>query len=384
MATKTWKLVDRSNNTFVDNLSIAADDLKGQASAQVRLLRTGLSDGLQVVELDSGAFRCLVLPGRGMGVWKGYCGEDEVGWQSPVAGPVHPKYVPISEPSGLGWLSGFDELLVRCGLESNGAPQFDPAGKLLYPLHGRIANLPAQRVELAIDGSSGELRLTGEVDESRFHFHKLRLRSTLSMRPGQRGFDVEDTITNIGGDRAEAQMLYHINFGAPVCLPGSKLLLAIDEMSPRDATAAARLEQWDTFADEEVNSAEQVYFCKLLANSEGWSTAMVRNADQTKGVSVSFDTATLPYFTVWKNTPMRADGYCVGLEPSTNFPNLRGHEAGQGRVVSLDADESVSLKLRVEFHATAEQVAEAAQQVAELQAAQQPTMHPQPKSGWCL
>ena len=49
----------------------------------------------------------------------------ELGWKSPVHGPVHPNFVPLNEPSGLGWLDGFDELFVRCGLESNGAPDFD-------------------------------------------------------------------------------------------------------------------------------------------------------------------------------------------------------------------------------------------------------------------
>ena len=40
-------------------------------------------------------------------------------------------WVPLTEPSGLGWLSGFDELMVRCGLESNGAPDFDDSGQML-------------------------------------------------------------------------------------------------------------------------------------------------------------------------------------------------------------------------------------------------------------
>ena len=38
----------------------------------------------------------------------------------------------MGEPSGLGWLDGFDELLVRCGLESNGAPEFDADGRVVY------------------------------------------------------------------------------------------------------------------------------------------------------------------------------------------------------------------------------------------------------------
>ena len=38
---------------------------------------------------------------------------------------MHPRWVPLSEPSGIGWLDGFDELVARCGLFSHGAPDFD-------------------------------------------------------------------------------------------------------------------------------------------------------------------------------------------------------------------------------------------------------------------
>ena len=71
----------------------------------------------------------MVLPTRGMGIWRvtaaGRSGTADVGWKSPVRGPVHPAFVDLGEPSGLGWLDGFDEFFVRCGLESNGAPDFD-------------------------------------------------------------------------------------------------------------------------------------------------------------------------------------------------------------------------------------------------------------------
>ena len=69
--------------------------------------------------------------------------------------PVNPAFVPLMEPAGLGWLDGFNELLCRCGLESNGPPEFDEAGRLLRPLHGRIANTPAHRVELIVDEAGG-------------------------------------------------------------------------------------------------------------------------------------------------------------------------------------------------------------------------------------
>ena len=112
-------------------------------SVRLRTCRGGRSEGVHVVELDNGQIVIDVLPTRGMGIWRIRRGSHTLGWRSPIRGPVHPAFVPLYEPSGLGWLDGFDELLCRCGLESNGPPVFDEAGKLLHPLHGRIANLPA-------------------------------------------------------------------------------------------------------------------------------------------------------------------------------------------------------------------------------------------------
>ena len=97
-----------------------------------------------------------------MGLWKAWLGEQlTLGWKSPVRGPVHPNFVPLMEPSGLGWLDGFDELLCRCGAESNGAPDFTEQGALTFPLHGRLANRPAHFVEVAVDGDEIQIRGKG-------------------------------------------------------------------------------------------------------------------------------------------------------------------------------------------------------------------------------
>src|SRR5207244_7714578 len=105
------------------------------------------SDGVRVVEIDNGAMCIDLLPTRGMGIWRvrrehpspSRGGESVLGWHAPSREPVHPAFVPLMEPAGLGWLDGFNELLCRCGLESNGPPEFDDAGRLVRPLHGRIA-----------------------------------------------------------------------------------------------------------------------------------------------------------------------------------------------------------------------------------------------------
>ena len=87
--------------------------------------------------------------------------------------------------------------LVRCGLESNGAPEFQPNGQLRYGLHGKIANLPADKVEVEIDGDSGRIAIRGTVDEARIFGSKLRLETSIETVAGRPGLAVHDKVTNL-------------------------------------------------------------------------------------------------------------------------------------------------------------------------------------------
>ncbi len=299
-----------------------------------RTLRDGLSAGVDTVEIDNGMFRFVVLPTRGMGLWKGWLGETEIGWQSPVRGPVHPSFVPFADPSGLGWLEGFDELMVRCGLESNGAPDIGPNGVCRYPLHGRIANRPAHYVELVTDDETNEIRVTGIVDETRFLFQKLRLKSSYITKVKQSGLRIVDEVTNLSGNPAELQLLYHVNFGAPIMDPGAKVVAPVKTLVPRDPRAAEGIRTWDSYANEQAGYSEQVYFFELLADGGGATQVLLKNAHSSQGVSLRYSKKQLPYFTLWKNTPMASDGYVTGLEPATNLPNprlVRGRARAHGQ-----------------------------------------------------
>ena len=106
-----------------------------QLGFQYTRLGHGPSAGVDQVTLHCGSKKLVVLPTRGMGIWEAKNADVRFGWNSPIQGPVHPMFVPVAEPSGLGWLEGFDEMLTRCGLASNGAPDFDEQGNLLWPLH---------------------------------------------------------------------------------------------------------------------------------------------------------------------------------------------------------------------------------------------------------
>ena len=128
--------------------SLARQPVSGgtrQLGYQIAQHPEGVGGGMSRITLTAGEKTVDVLPARGMGIWQATHTGIRFGWASPVRGPVHPGWVPLSDPDGLGWLEGFDEMLVRCGLASNGAPEFDDRGRLVFPLHGRIANLPAHR-----------------------------------------------------------------------------------------------------------------------------------------------------------------------------------------------------------------------------------------------
>jgi galactose mutarotase-like enzyme len=391
MPKRTWTLTDVDQDVYVESLSVRPADLEGAPagwSVTKRALRGGLREGVDVIEVDNGRLKFVVIPTRGMGLWNAALGSLRIGWNSPVKGPVHPAFVRLNEASGIGWLDGFDELLVRCGLESNGAPEFDDGGALRYPLHGKIANIPAHKVELCVDGGIaahgdwGEIAVTGVVDEARLFGNKLRMTTTVTTRVGSAGLSISDTIRNLSAEPGELELLYHINFGVPLLNPGSKVVLPVKTMAPRDAAAVGNVSEWDTYAPEAPGSKEAVFFFDLAADDAGRTHALLHNAAADRGVSLEFDKTQLPCFSLWKNPQAAADGYVTGLEPGTNFPNRRSFEKRQGRVIVLEPGQSRTFELSMEIHGDAAGVAAAKQAVARLQAGTTPTILPGPNPEW--
>ncbi len=385
MPAKTWKLFENNDGLIVDKL-ITSKDLGGEGKWSVEkvTLRDGLSEGVQKVGIQNGKMFLEILPTRGMGIWKATVGGESIGWQSPVRGPVHPKFVDLGEPSGLGWLDGFDELLCRCGLVSNGAPDFDKeTGRLKYPVHGRIANRPAHAVELTVDSDKQEISLKGIVEETRFHFTKLRMTSTITTKFNSTSFTVHDEIENFSASPAEIQMLYHVNFGLPLLDAGSRVVVPAKTVIPRNARAASGVKTWDSYAAPEPAWEEMVYFLELNADAAGQTRTLLKNAHGTRGVSLVFSKQQLPWFSLWKNTTAAADGYVTGLEPGTNFPNPRTYEGEQGRIVKLPPGGKQVFDVTLEIHTTAAEVKAAESAVAKIQGGQEPKIFTEPQAGWC-
>ncbi|MEQ1829595.1 MAG: aldose 1-epimerase family protein [Pirellula sp.] len=366
----------KANTESLRSLTSLADQIElpnlihagnGAFSIQYRPIDGGRSHGMHCLVVDTGAVVASILPDRGMGIWKCWAGNLECGWQSPVQGPVHPHFVPVNDASGIGWLEGFDELLVRCGLLSNGAPEFANNGSVRYPLHGRIANLPAHYLSVEVDANEGTMDVVGVVSESRFLVYALELQTRYRFRVGSPIIEIVDTVTNRSSQPGSMQMLYHINLGQPILQSGSKIHAAYRSVTPRDARAQSGSDQWPQCQGPTHGYSEQVYYVVPLSNNQHWTEAMLASPDGSRGFSVHFDTRTLPFLNVWKNTVAVEDGYVVGLEPATGYPNPRSVEEQGGRVISLHGGESKSLRLRLQPLASPNEVTQAKSRIDSLQ-----------------
>jgi Domain of unknown function (DUF4432) len=365
-------------------------DRKNEWPWSVRMdrLRGGLSDGVDVVRFDNGRFALDILPTRGMGIWQGVIDGVHLGWDSPVALPVHPSFVDPTRRGGIGWLDGFNELVCRCGLGWHGAPgtdvQRDDAGKVVseqfLPLHGRIANLPAHHVRFS--QSNNELLLTGIVDEGCLFGGQLRLTSRLRTNIGGSRFDIIDTVINRSGAPAEVEMLYHCNFGRPFLEDGASFHLAHFAMAPRDLCAAEGIADWTRFESPRAGFSEQVYFAQPVADDSGQALAVLANAGHDLAVGLRFDTTTLPWFALWKNTQSESDGYVTGLEPASSFPNNRQFERENGRVMTLQPQESVTFHLSIEIANVREEGKRLIQETRAMQQGRSPSVMSTPNPGW--
>lgn len=367
MTQRAWVLTDVENNVFRLPFLVTPGDVWGAPpgfNLERKTLRGGLRDGLDVIELDNGNLKIWLLPDRGMGIWKIWQQAREVGWKSPVKGPVHPRLVPLDEAHGIGWLRGFDELLCRCGMDSNGAPEWDANGRLLHPLHGRIANLPAHYLEAAIDGA--EIRVRGQVEEARLFGSKLRLTSTLSTRVGEASLRIHDRVTNLSSMPADLEWLYHINFGPPLATPSARIWLPARCVAPRDPASRAELSHWPDYGPERTTGTESVLYFELAANERGWTESLLEAADHQWGVRLTYNARQMPWFILWKSPQPGPDGYVTGLEPAINFPNVKSFEQRQGRVARLEPGESRDFELELEVLSTCQQVEQAVRRIQSL------------------
>jgi hypothetical protein len=349
-------------------------------------LHGGRQEGVEVIEVDNGRLRFSVVPTRGMGVLKVESGDVRLGWDSPVKEVVHPQSINLESRGGLGWLEGFNEWMVRCGIEWAGHPGRDKFRnhvgdevEMNLTLHGKIANIPASEVEVLIEaGTPPRIRVRGLVEERMFHGPKLAFWAEISTELGSNAVRFDDTITNESSHAQEFQIIYHANFGPPLLGAGARFVGAATRVTPFNARAADDVKNYNEFAAPQPGFVEQVYCLHPLPGPDGRTELLLQNAGGDRGVSLAFPVRQLPCVTLWKNLASENEGYVTGIEPGTGFPYTRRLEREAGRVPKLAPAETRRFTIEVAIHPDRSSVEAASQRIRNIQGQVIPAIDPTP------
>jgi hypothetical protein len=374
-------LTDTATNTWVESFAIDSGVVKttGRAEWSVRkyTLRGGKQAGVDVVEVDNGKLKFSVIPTRGMNVYELHCEDVKLGWNSPVTEIVNPAFINPADRGGLGWLDGFNEWMARCGYEFAGHPGED--GEKMLTLHGKASNLPASKVEVLVIGN--RIHVRGRVEEKMFKFANLEMVTDISTEIGSTTVRFDDTLTNRGSTEQEFEIIYHSNYGEPLLESGSRFVAPIKSVRPFDERAVTEIADYPVYYGPTKGYGETVYCMVLNAGSDGRTTVMLQNKAADRGVSISYNVDSLPFFTLWKNTDVGEKGYVTGLEPGSGFPYNRSVERERGRVKTIAPGKSKKFLVEVGVLTSAAAVKETAVAIGKIQGGKKTTVvqEPEPK-----
>ncbi len=356
---KDFVLTDVADNTEVANWTVSSNELglKDAPAFTVtkKTLHGGKQEGSTLITIESKDLQVSLIPTRGMNIYEIKSGDVRYGWKSPVDEIVNPAFMNLEMRKGLGWLDGFNEMMVRCGYEWTGHPG-EVDGKLLS-LHGRAGNTPASKVVVSIDETAPyAIHVKGLVKENTFKLSALETWTQLTVVPGEKSVKIHDELTNNSDYDREYQIIYHSNFGSPILEEGAKFVAPVREISPFNNYAKKGLKDWQTYLAPTRNFDEMVFNLVPYADKDGKTTTMLHNKAANKGIAVSYDTKQLPVLTLWKNTDTLKQGYVTGIEPGTSYAYPRQFEKEQGRVKTLSPSARQAFDLEYRVMTTADEV----------------------------
>ncbi|WP_455818573.1 aldose 1-epimerase family protein [Pseudomonas cerasi] len=369
-AAQSWLLTEAESSTEKGNWQINSQQLKlkGESfSIEQKVLHGGKQEGSKVLTITSkNGLTISLSPTRGMDLLKVTGHGVRLGWDSPVKEVVNPANINLESRNGLGWLEGFNEMMVRCGFEWTGHPVTKDG--VIYTLHGKAGNTPASKVEVIVDDQAPhEIRIRGLLKETTFKKANLETWTELRYVPGSNAFTVHDVLTNQADYPHDYQIIYHSNFGTPILEKDARFIAPLKSVSPFNDYAKKGLDSWNVYGAPTKDFDEMVFNLTPKAYSNGKTLAAVINSKGDKGASIEFDTHQLPLLTMWKNTDTLKQGYVTGIEPGTNYAYPVTIEKEQGRVKQLQPGQSTTFTLTYTLLKDASAVQKVEQRVKQIQ-----------------
>lgn len=290
---KSWVLTSAEQGVDKGNWQISASELKLQGkpfSIEQRVLHGGKQEGSKILVIRSQDGLTITLsPTRGMNLLRVEGFGTRMGWDSPVKEVVNPAFINLESRNGLGWLEGFNEMMVRCGYEWTGHPV--TADGKIYTLHGKAGNTPVSQLEVEVaDSAPHEIRIRGLLKESTFKKADLQTLTELRYVPGSNSFSLHDVLTNHADYPHDYQIIYHSNFGTPILEEGARFLAPVSAISPFNDYAKAGLKDWQTYQGPTKGFDEMVFNIKPLSDDKHQTVAAVVNKAGNSGASIAFDT----------------------------------------------------------------------------------------------
>ena len=295
----------------------------------------GKGDGMRLLEVNNGkGLELTISLDRCADISRLRFGGINMSYFSPC-GYVSPAYY---DPRGTGWLKSFTAgFLTTCGLQAVGSPCVDEGEEL--PLHGSIANTPAEQVMWYEE--NGELVIRALVKDEVIFARKLRLYREYHVSLEENSFRICDTIENTGDTTQPVEILYHMNMGYPLLDEDSIVEIPSDNVTARDAHAEEDIANWMHMIRPEAGYVERCYYHTF--EKEG--KASIYQPKIGKGLTISFDPKQLDCFVEWKMMGVR--DYVLGLECGNCYPDGRDVMRKTGRLKFLEAGEKVAYEVRV-------------------------------------
>lgn len=307
----------------------------------------GKAKGVEAVEVRTGGgLRYIVLPDRGMDLeYAEYKGVPFV-HISPV-GVVAPQYF---EARGDEWLRSFTAgLLTTCGLDQVGDPC--QVEEVFYPLHGRIANLPAEQVAaFGRETREGvyEMQVRGVVRQAKEAVQNLTLERKITSLAGENVIEIRDRITNEGYVESPFMLLYHMNFGYPFLDEHFRMEIPHKRISSMYEGREDAMEHALEGEIPQAGYAENVFFLEAVPGPDGRGTILAYNEKcRDFAVRITFPAETLPRVAVWKQ--MGCQDYVMAAEPCNNWVGGMEKEKKAGSLKKLAPGECRELLLRIEI-----------------------------------
>ncbi len=296
----------------------------------------GKGDGIRLLQVNNGRGLMFTISADRCGdISRLYLDGKNLGFFAP-SGYVAPQYY---DNKGTGFLKSFTAgFLTTCGLTAAGSPCCDNGEEL--PLHGTIANTPAETVSYWIKDNKIHIILT--IRDAALFANKLLLTREYICPLDKDEIILKDTVKNIGYDESPYMILYHFNMGYPLLCENSVVTVNSKGISARTEHSQRGIDKALVMEEPQDGFEEQCFYHDMV---EG--VAKIYSPEIKTSLSLNYDTKELPFLIQWKL--MSKGQYVLGLEPSNCMLTGRDVLRKNGELVMLKPGEEKSQTITIKL-----------------------------------